>query len=122
MTKEEATEILTRITNNNFYGGEVQAACRMGIKALSQPSLPSVLDEAAEEYAENAAYGEPDRVFTVAMFGFLDGAGWMAGQGITKEAVIGMATEEIFIKVSEQTLDELDLRAGDKVVVQIRKK
>ena len=50
------------------------------------------------------------------------GAKWMARQGATKEAVIGMATEEISINVSQQTLDKLDLCTGDKVVVQIRKK
>jgi len=41
---------------------------------------------------------------------------------MTKEAVIGMATEEISINVSQKTLNELDLCYGDKVVVQIRKK
>ena len=126
MTKEEAIEILTGITNNNFYGGEVQTACRMGIEALSS-SLPSVLGEAAEESArrwrKNPGGSESRELFFQPHIrGFKAGVEWQAGQGITKEVVIGMATEEIFIKVSEQTLDELDLRPGDKVVVQIRKK
>ena len=50
------------------------------------------------------------------------GIEWIAGQGVTKEAVIGMATEKIFINVSKQALDDLDLRPGDEVIVQIRKK
>ena len=86
-----------------------------------QPSLPSGLDEAAEKYSENILANNEDLQDAIED-AFKAGAEWMEGQGITKEAVIGMATEEIFIKVSEQTLDELDLRPGDKVVVQIRKK
>ena len=79
--------------------------------------LPSNLDEAAEEYcSDNTTLGATCRAC------FRDGAEWMAGQGITKEAVIGMATEEISINVSQETLNELDLCPGDKVVVQIRKK
>ena len=50
------------------------------------------------------------------------GIEWMAGQGVTKDAVIGMETKDIFINVSGRTLDELNLCPGDKVVVQIRKK
>ena len=44
MNKEEAIKILTRIMNNNFYGGEVQMACKMAIESLQ--ILPSNLDEA----------------------------------------------------------------------------
>lgn len=94
-------------------------AMRMAAKLLSQPqpSLPSNLDEAAEEYcSDNTPLGATCRAC------FRDGAEWMAGQGVTKEVVIGMATEEIFINVSKQALDDLDLRPGDKVIVQIRKK
>ncbi len=83
--------------------------------------LSSNLDEAAEEYAENILAGGED-MFDAIADAFKAGAEWMAGQGKTKEAVIGMATEEIYINVSQQTLDELDLCPGDKVVVQIRKK
>ena len=86
-----------------------------------RPSLPSNLDEAAEKYAkgeglENALGGWEDMSDA-----FKAGAEWMAGQGVAKEAVIGMATEEISINVSQHTLNELDPCPGDKVVVQIRK-
>ena len=97
-----------------------------------QPSLPSNLDEAANKYgfketSERLREGGITRK-NEGMFrwqiekAFKAGAEWMAGQGVTKEAVIGTATEEISINVSEQTLNELDLCPGDKVVVQIRKK
>ena len=84
---------------------------------LCTPSLPSGLDEAAKEYcSDNTTLGATCRAC------FRDGAEWLAGRGVTKEAVIGMATEEISINVSQRTLNKLDLCPGDKVVVQIRKK
>lgn len=117
--------------HNNFYGGEVQTACKMGIEALFQPSLPSDFDEVVKKEIERFcsdilnvdiiwARMRLTKEFGLQMAKF--GAEWMAGQGKTKEAVIGMATEEISINVSQQILDELDLCPGDKVVVQIRKK
>ena len=95
------------------------------------PSLPSNLDEAAEEYKQDEIdtsvdyhddTGEPLCFMEALKDAFKAGAEWMAGQGVTKEAVIGMSTEEITINVSQQTLNELDLCPGDKVVLQIRKK
>ena len=90
------------------------------------PSLPSDLDEVAEKIAWHIAPMYPDiswdKCFEKIKDGIKSGAEWMAGQGVTKEAVIGMATGEISINVSQKTLDELDLCPGDKVVVQIRKK
>ncbi len=80
-------------------------------------NLPSNLDEAAEEYAYKTTWDHGVRFDS-----FKAGAEWMAEQGVAKEAVIGMATEEISINVSQQTLDELDLCPGDKVIVQIRMK
>jgi len=88
-----------------------------------QPSLPSNLDEAAEENFETMEVLEHENIFEETHRKiFKAGAEWMAGQGVTKEAVIGMSTEEITINVSQQTLNELDLCPGDNVVVQIRKK
>lgn len=83
-----------------------------------KPSLPPNLDEAAEEFGKRQGI----ELKPFAKKYFKAGAEWMAGQGVTKEAVIGMATEEISINVSQQTLGELDLCPGDNVVVQIRKK
>lgn len=90
------------------------------IDEFKPSSLPSNLDEAADAYSENILANGED-MFDAIADGFRAGAEWMAGQGVTKEAVIGMATEEISINVFQQTLDELDLCPGDKVVVQIRK-
>ena len=86
-----------------------------------QPAHPSNLDEAAEKYSENILANNEDLQDAIED-AFKAGAEWMAGQGVTKEAVIGMATEEISINVSQHTLNELYICPGDKVVVQIRKK
>ena len=80
------------------------------------------LDEAAEEWVGNNCFDCDCVGENRAWDAFKAGAKWMAGQGLTKEAVIGMATEEISINVSQEALDGLDVCPGDKVIVQIRKK
>ena len=87
-----------------------------------KPSLPSNLDEAAENRVTENGRFEITPFEKMRIEDIMFGAEWMAGQGVAKEAVIGMDTEEISINVSEQTLNELDLCPGDKVIVQIRKK
>ena len=42
-------------------------------------------------------------------------------QGISKELTIGLATSEIICRFTEETLNKLDVKAGDKVIIQIRK-
>ena len=92
-----------------------------------KPSLPSNLDVAAKKIAYGVCKQLPngtekDSIVYYAILAAKVGAEWMAGQGATKEAVIGIATEEISINVSQKTLNELDLCPGDKVVFTIRKK
>lgn len=87
-------------------------------KELSQPSLPSNLDEAAEKFAHFYDNGTCDGV---AQECFKAGAEWMAGQGQTFETIM-----------QEDDVDELvptcpdmynyGYSCGDKVIVQIRKK
>lgn len=138
MTKEEALKVLVKMREWRRWGHgeqneedmpempeqkEVDEALDVYIEVLSQPYLPSNMDEAELKYVEFSDYPPANQEEELMVYNaFKAGAEWNAVQGITKEAVIGMATEEIFIKVSEQTLDGLDLRPGDKVVVQIRKK
>lgn len=45
-----------------------------------QPSLPDNLDEVAEEWAENEAYGKSDAEFEMAYKGFKAGVEWMGGK------------------------------------------
>ena len=77
------------------------------------------LEKAAVEYATDYLFSPSPVKDPVDHF--KAGAQWQKEQGVTKEAIIGMATEEISINISQPTLDMLDLCAGDKVIIQIRR-
>ena len=78
MTKEEALKILRKDSLSNlvyYYSSEeLQDAIDT---IVSQPSLPSNLDEAAEEYSERFHDGK-DKLY--AFHGFRDGALWRDSQ------------------------------------------
>lgn len=121
MTREEAKEYL-----GNYRKMYAELAPERFLETLdimlNEPSLPSNLDEAAENRVTENGRFEITSFEKMRIEDIMFGAEWMAAQGVTKEAVIGMATEEISINVSQETLNELDLCPGNKVVVQIRKK
>lgn len=86
------------------------------------PKLPNSIDEAAEKYAiqghENHTnvnyintYIEGKRI------GFKAGVKWLAGQGYTKEGIARPDDCEIWVN-----LTGTDIKDGDKVIVQVRKK
>ena len=68
-------------------------ALDLAIVSLSQPSLPSDLDEAAEEYVKDYGYTEDDykRERIIAEEHFKAGAEWQKEQ-MMKEAVEGYVT------------------------------
>lgn len=86
--------------------------------------LPPNLDEAAEEWVRQIMRIS-DKVhkylYTYLLDAFRAGEEFHAKQGITKEAVIGMATENVEINVSQRVLDALDTCPGDKIRIQITK-
>ena len=97
------------------------------IKGLtdSKPSLPSNLDEAAEKYFEQ--YNYMPKGFVVDAF--KAGAEWMARQGQSKEGIVCDNNE--FVKFHDDSYIDLrpdlnkttfDVKDGDEVIVQIRKK
>ena len=99
----------------------------MAIEALSQHSLPSNLDEAAEEYAYNnwedndyhtgASEGLPFDAIGHTEKCFKAGAEWMAGQGV----ILNLSIDELnccaYLACVEQ-----GLTSEDDVIFQIRKK
>lgn len=100
-----------------------------------QPSLPSDLDEAAEEYEENKVHSisalgtDKDgfayyiRTGTSFSDAFKAGAEWMAGQGVTVDGVITKVGYKLDVETTEYILpEESEFERGDKVIVQIRKK
>ena len=80
-----------------------------------EPSLPSDLDEAAERYADDSCFDDPE--FTATMLAFKAGAEWMAGQGETHELTV-----ESPVLGPPMICCPIHADNGDKVVVQIRKK
>lgn len=92
---------------------------------LSQSSLPSNLDEAAEKYSENILANNEDLQDAIED-AFKAGAGWMAGQGETIEVEVkedaGGYPYIPSIELYDYDKDEPLSKPGDEVVVQIRKK
>ena len=95
MNKEQAIENLKLIRlNAGMTGAEsFKEALDLAIVSLSQPSLPSGLDEAAEEYVKDYGYTEDDykRERIIAEEHFKAGAEWQKEQ-MMKEAVEGYVT------------------------------
>lgn len=114
----------------------IKEAIEVVIEALSQPSLPSDLDEAAKEYADynSRRWHEDGDVYydhSKILEAFKAGAEWMAGKYKT------LGETEIYLEddggEAPYTQEWLDLattefavpegfKPGDKVIVQIRKK
>lgn len=120
MTKEEALKAFRSYTvlnlMDNFTTDELQ---EMIDAIVSTPSLPSDIDEAAEEYFEQ--YNYMPKGFVVDAF--KAGAEWMAGQGESFDTEMSWLDSFGFqIGWPEDTSIFDCFNPGDKVVVQIRKK
>lgn len=100
MTQEEARTILygyvkacredDMLTLETFGYEDVMEAMSMGAKALQQPSLPSYVEEAAENSWVDYEYREDPRGLYSSCYidGFKAGAGWM------KDELLSKITEE----------------------------
>ena len=144
MTREEAVKILQNIY---FEVPEIKEALQVAIDALSNPSLSSNLDEAAEksglEYApiisgealdSSGQFYETDDIDWPSRCGFIKGfkagAKWMAEQGITFEGKAsrryenGLAGFVSWILFDQQKAVNLLVNQGEEadVIINIRKK
>lgn len=89
MTQEEAIKYLRQIYPNGghcWLDSQRIDAIEMAITALSQPFLPSNIDEAAKKIAYDVCKQLPngtekDSIVYYAILAAKAGAGWMAGQG-----------------------------------------
>jgi len=133
MTIEECVALLYRYAEYDGMGIPNLAGCKDAMKMaadlLSQPSLPSSLDEAAEEYAytnwqsddyhEGASEGLPFDAIGHTEKCFKAGAEWMSEQGETIDGEIISTSdygwETIRIPKKLYPLET-------KVTIQIRKK
>jgi len=128
MTNEEAIENLKLVRLNAAVTGAAlfKKAIDLAIVALSQPSLPSNIDEAAEEYGIDIRLGYPrvmDETDRYIYNAFKAGAEWMARQGQTFAAHFddgyGCAVAS-GVKLSFVLWNTYE--DGDVLKVQIRKK
>lgn len=122
MTKEEAIETIKDICLTTEQLTRIEKALEC---LLSQPSLPSDLDEAAEKYSENILANNEDLQDAIED-AFKAGAEWMAGQGYTKEETVYFERlcdeNRIMVDLGWGEPERGGFNPGDKVIVQIRKK
>lgn len=88
------------------------------ITSLQQghPSLPSNIDEAAEEYSENILANNEDLQDAIED-AFKEGAKWMARQGVT----LSLSIDELSCGAYNSCVEQ-GLTSEDDVIIQIRKK
>ena len=90
-----------------------------------QPSLPSNIDEAAEEYSENILANNEDLQDAIED-AFKEGARWMAEQGVSVDGKVVMDFSEPYDIINRRLIAKLGdallkVEPGE-VIVQIRKK
>ena len=120
MTREEAKLTL----QENFgllsfeYPGRISEAIKIAIEVLSQLSLPSDLDDAAEAHRRKVYWGDSEMCQFVREV-FKSGAEWVAGQGETIDGEIITTSDYGWetIRIPKKLYP-----LGTKVTVQIRKK
>lgn len=109
MTKEEAIQIIDSLDpavmiKTTASNKQIREAIDMAVKALSKPSLPSDLDEAAEDCiqgliteAELPATTPFALEYVIEMLykTFKAGAEWMAGQGVSMQITDDTEWEEV---------------------------
>lgn len=119
------------ITPLKVIGKDDEEAIRVAIEALSQPSLPSNLDEAAEEWVRpimripSKAY---EFLYTYLIDAFKKGAEWMARQRESIESTVVTTQDEDTCRpyLALQNFGYMPApifcKESDEVIVQIRKK
>ena len=124
MTQEEAIKIL-----NGYMGGKIDTestelyhAIELAVDILeSKPSLPPNLDEAAQKVEDYYDVGDEHGYLCCHRGDIKDafkaGTKWMAGQGYVKEGIARLDDCEIWVNMTNT-----DIKDGDEVIVQIRKK
>ena len=122
MKKEDAIKYLQQLYPNGGYtwlDEQRMEAITMAIEAL-EASLPSNLDEAADNYVGHSREIDEDLSVYLEREAFKAGAKWMTSQGKTAE--VGYWNQRGLSLRIDKPLEKLGYKEGDKVIVQIRKK
>lgn len=129
MTKEEAIKYLKQLYPNGGYtwlDEQRMEAITMAVEALSKPSLPSGVDEAAEEYVDKwySIHGLDRESYPidveVSKADFYAGVKWASEQGETAE--VGYWNQRGLSIKLDKPLEKLGFEEGDKVTILINKK
>lgn len=126
MTKEETISYLKAYLDGDTSIGNIiplRSVLESAIRFLETP-LPSNLDEAANKYAIDGLYQDPEYYCIVEAF--KAGAEWMAEQGVVADFEINKLAVRAWLTAADEDKFQKDIydnfEAGDKVIVQIRKK
>ena len=118
MTQEEIIQAITDDKMMPFIQPEHLSEIVDFVIKNYKPSLPSNLDEAANNYGIDIRLGYPrvmDETDKYIYNAFKAGAEWMAGQGVEAKVLQAFTDGSAYIECPYEG------RSGDKVVVQIRK-
>lgn len=118
MTKEECIALLIRYAEYDGMGIPNLAGCRDAMRTaaelLQQPSLPSNLDEAAEQYALDVKAKPFGNLVKEA---FKAGAEWMAGQGVSLSHLIAWYIQSIDAHEPVWTKEHLEELVKDYILI-----
>lgn len=141
MNKEETLSNLKAYLDGDTAIGNIiplRSVLESAIKYL-EPSLPSNLDEVAEEYGrkeyshaihfwdEGLSKNKPEVMKEDFVDAFKAGAKWMAEQGVSVDGLAGYCMGDVLcpdfeLEEMSAKLKHAGFKPGDEVVVQIRKK
>ena len=117
MEKKVGHGVFDLMLADKGFWKELHKACDKDFTDMvskEQPSLPSNIDEAAEEYSQMVTDGHNYRDI---ICGFIAGAEWMAGQGV----ILNLSIDEFSCGAYNACVEQ-GLTSEDNVIVQIRKK
>lgn len=119
MTKEDIAKVYADGFEDKKIKEVAYDAFLCGYGAKCDTELPQGLDEAAKEHSKQAFNG---MLIEDNIDAFIAGAKWMAEQGVITEQVVGRTPLNGPNGVTVFLYDFDGFKAGDKVIVQIRKK
>lgn len=119
MTKEEAITKLIRIRQVQGPKSEAHEALGMAIDALSQPSLPEGLEEAATASMPkpNGIESNTDFSFFQMIWMFEQGAEWMAGKRVSLSHLIAWYVHHVDAHEPVWTEEHLEELVKDYILI-----
>lgn len=131
MEKKVGHGVIDIMLADKAFWEELHMACEqdfIDMVSEEQPSLPSNIDEVAEEWCKTNNKGialsadKKSHYLAEGVDAFIAGAEWMAGQGVKATASVGYYNQCGLSILTEPSIKKLGLKEGDEVEIIIRKK